>query len=165
MEVLFWLLKWIIGPVLGVIVTLLISEPLKERLAPIVSWLGSKKATGVTGRWEAVFHHSSRAEPYRELIEVSFLFGAVVGRIVPSDINHEDAKNIEKDKPLRIRGSIKDHRFFTGVWFHPSRRSHHHGAFDLIIRQDNDRMDGLWLGYSESSNNIESGRWEWNRIE
>jgi hypothetical protein len=60
---------------------------------------------------------------------------------------------------------VKDNRLFTGIWFHPEQRSHYHGAFNLIVRQDNDNIDGIWLGYSESKNIIETGRWIWERIE
>lgn len=35
----------------------------------------------------------------------------------------------------------------------------------MILRQDNEHMEGIWLGYSESGNIIESGRWEWKRID
>jgi hypothetical protein len=95
---------------------------------------------------------------------VSYLLGAIVGRIVPHLSNHEKAREVEHEKPLRIRGSIKDNRFFTGVWFHPNRRNHHHGAFDLLIEESNDHMQGIWLGYSKSRNAIESGIWEWTRL-
>ena len=43
MEFALFLLKWVIGPIVGVVVTLLVSEPLKYRLAPLVTRLGSKK--------------------------------------------------------------------------------------------------------------------------
>lgn len=164
MEIVFWILKWVFGPVVAIIVTLIVSEPLKERLSPLVTRLGSKKEEGITGKWIATFYYGPKELSYAEVIEVSHLFGSVVGRIIPHPLNHPDAKILAPEKPLRVRGSIKDNRFFTGVWLHPSRRSHHHGAFDLIINQDNEHMTGVWLGYSESKNIVESGRWEWKRL-
>lgn len=165
MELALWLLKWVIGPIVGAVVTLAVSEPLKEWLAPFVARLGSKKEEGVSGRWEATFYYGPNEDQYVEVIEVSHLFGAVVGRIVPHTSNHAAAKKVEKKRPLRVRGAVKDNRFFTGVWLHPGRRSHHHGAFDLIVKTDNEHMDGYWLGYSESKNVIESGRWSWKRLD
>jgi hypothetical protein len=165
MEIALFVVKWVLGPVLGVVVTLLVSEPLKERLAPLVSQLGSKKEEGVTGLWKASFFYGDPAVQHVQVIEISTLFGSVVGRIIPHELNEGAAKRVQETRPLRVRGTIKDNRFFTGVWFHPERRSHHHGAFDLVVRQNNLQMEGMWLGYSETKNVIETGRWVWERIE
>lgn len=165
MELLLFLLKFVFGPIVAVVITLLVSEPLKDRLAPLVTRLGSKKEEGVTGLWKATFYYGSPEVKFVQAIEISTLFGSVVGRIVPHRLNEDSAKRTESDRPLRVRGTVKDNRFFTGIWFHPERRSHHHGAFDLLIRQSNAQMEGVWLGYSESKNVIESGRWVWERID
>jgi hypothetical protein len=165
MDIALWLMKLVVGTIIGAVVTLAVSEPLKEWLAPFVANLGSKKEDGVSGRWQAIFFYGPNEDTYVEVIEVSNLFGAVVGRIVPHPSNHPAAKKVEMKRPLRVRGAVKDNRFFTGVWLHPDRHSHHHGAFDLIIKTDNELMDGYWLGYSESKNVIESGRWYWKRMD
>ncbi|SEB14078.1 hypothetical protein SAMN05660964_03784 [Thiothrix caldifontis] len=164
METLLWFLKWVIGPIVGVFVTLLVSEPLKNWLAPLVSKLGSKQEEGITGKWKATFYYGSTEIPYVEMLEISSLFGQVVGHIIPHEDNHSAIKEIEDKKTLRLRGIIKDNRFFTGVWFHPNRKNHHHGAFKLLIDTNNEEIRGIWLGYSESRNKIESGRWEWIRV-
>ena len=164
MEVAVWLLKWVAGPIAGIVVTLLLSEPLKERLAPLVLRLGSKKEEGVTGRWLATFGHGIPEVEYLEVIEISLLFGLVVGRIVPHRLNQGAAKRVAESRPVRVKGTITNNRHFTGTWLHPERRSHHRGAFDLIIRQNNVHMQGMWLGYSETNNVIQTGRWEWRRL-
>jgi hypothetical protein len=165
MELALFVLKWVIGPIVGVVVTLLVSDPLKDRLAPLVTQLGSKKEDGITGLWKATFYYGSPEVAHVQVIEISSLFGSFVGRIVPHRLNEGAAKLTESARPLRVRGTVKDNRFFTGVWFHPGRRSHHHGAFDLIIRQNNALLEGMWLGYSETKNVTEVGRWVWERIE
>ncbi len=165
MEAILWILKFIVGPVVAVIVTLTVSEPLKTRLAPIVARFGSKKEEGITGKWLATFYYGKDETPYTEAIEVSGLLGNFVGHIIPNDKNHADLKQIENTKPLRLRGEVKDNRFFTGIWFHPNRHNHHRGAFKLLINTNNEVIKGVWLGYSESKNVVESGRWEWKRIE
>jgi hypothetical protein len=164
MEILTFILKSVAGPIVAVIVTLIVSEPLKDRLAPLIAKLGSKKEQGISGIWKASFLYGKSDDVHIEVIEISVFMGTIVGRIVPHALNEGAAKRTENNRPLRMRGSVKDNRFFTGIWFHPERRSHHHGAFDLIIRQNNWRMEGMWLGYSETKNVIETGRWTWERI-
>jgi hypothetical protein len=162
---LLWLLKWTIGPIIALIVTLVFSEPLKNRLAPLIGRFGSKNEDGFTGNWLATFSYGPSAEAYTEAIQLSSFLGQVVGRIIPHPQNHQRLRAIEKSAPLRLRGSIKDNRYFTGVWFHPLRRSHYHGAFELLIDQNGEHMQGMWVGYSESKNLIENGEWTWERID
>ncbi len=112
---------------------------------------------------EIYFFYGPSETPYVEMIEISSLFGQIVGHIIPYENNQSVLKEVESKKPLRLRGSIKDNRIFTGIWFHPNRKNHHHGAFKLLIDTNNEEIRGIWLGYSESNNAIESGRWEWMR--
>lgn len=164
MEVLLFVLKWVAGPLVSIAVTLLFSDKLKEVLAPIVLALGSKKKEGVTGKWLATFYYGEERIPYPEVIEISTLLGSSVGRIIEHRGNHPRIAEAVKSKPLRLRGNVEDHRFFTGLWFHPVKTSHYHGAFELIVHQDGQTMSGLWIGYSESKNGIETGEWRWERL-
>lgn len=164
MEIALWLFKVIAAPIAAIIVTLLFSETLKSWLSPIVLKLGSRKEEGVSGLWTATFFYGKPEISYIEVIELSTLLGYVVGRIVPHTLNQGAAKRVQWVRPLRVKGTVKDNRFFSGTWIHPERLSHHYGAYDLIIRQNNTEMQGMWLGYSESKNIIETGRWEWRRI-
>ncbi|OWQ91860.1 hypothetical protein CDN99_05670 [Roseateles aquatilis] len=164
MEVIVWIVKWAVGPVVAAIVTIVVREPLKERLAPLVLRFGSKKEDGIAGLWETRFWHGVPETEYVEVIEVSLLLGSYVGRIVPHPLNQGAAKRVADQRPIRVRGSVLNNRHFRGEWLHPERRSHYRGAFDLIIRQNNDRLQGMWLGYSESQNVIQAGRWEWRRL-
>jgi hypothetical protein len=165
MEITLWVLKLISGPVVAIIVTLLVSEPLKNKLAPLVARLGTKKEEGITGKWKAIFYYGKEETQYIEVLELSSLLGNIVGHIIPHEINHADLKLVETEKPLRLRGEVKDNRFFAGIWFHPNRQNHHQGAFELLINTNNEEIYGIWLGYSENKNVIESGRWEWQRLE
>ena len=160
MELFLFVLKFIIGPVTAVVITLLVREPLKTSLAPLISRFGSKKQEGIIGKWEATFYYGPDEIPYIEGIQISMLFGHYVGHIIPYSKNHEALKKIENSKTLRLRGEIKDNRFFTGIWFHPNRRNHHQGAYEMIIKTNHKEINGIWLGYSERENFIESGRWE-----
>lgn len=163
MGVILWLAKWVFGPVIALTVTLVLSEPLKNWLAPLISKMGSKKEDGISGTWTATFFYGPDEKEYVERLELSTFLGQIVGHIVPYENNHSAVKAVEEKRPLRLRGSIKDNRFFTGVWFHPNRESHHHGAFKLLIDTNNKKIRGMWLGYSERMNIIESGKWNWRR--
>jgi hypothetical protein len=164
-DILIFLLKYIGGPLLAIVVTLSLTEPIKERLAPLVARFGSKKEDGIQGKWLAIFEFGSPPVQYAEVIEVSSLVGLLVGRIVPDSRNHPSVAKIADSKPVRVRGSLKDHSFFTGVWLHPSKRSHQMGAYQLLVSKSNDSMRGVWLGYSERDNAIESGNWVWKRLD
>jgi len=165
MDIIIEAAKFIAPPVAGALVTLFVSDPLKQRLAPVVTWLGSQKDCGVTGKWLATFTFGPSQTEYTELIEVRSLFGSFVGRILPSEHNHANAAHSAGEKPIRVRGTMKDNRFFTGVWMHPNKRSHHHGAFNLILKLDGNHMEGYWMGYSERQSTIDRGEWRWKRYE
>jgi hypothetical protein len=165
MELALTVAKWIVGPVIGVIITVLLTEPLRERVLPLLTIWGSKKTPSVVGIWKAEFLFGDEKIPYVEIIEIKHSFGLLIGRIVPSEENYTALRNVEHEKPLRIRGVVKDNQFFSGTWIHPLRLSHHAGTFDLLINRGNNRMEGQWLGYSERRNQIESQDWIWTRLE
>lgn len=165
MELAFTVAKWIVGPVVGVLITVLLTEPLRERLLPLLTIWGSKKSEGVIGVWRAEFFFGDEQNSYVEIVELKHRFGLIVGRIVPSDENYPALRKVEHDKPLRVRGAVRDNQFFSGTWFHPLRRSHHTGTFDLLLNRGNFRMEGQWLGYSERRNQIESQAWVWTRVD
>lgn len=41
MELAVTVLKWIIGPVIGAVITVLLTEPLRERLIPLLAAIGT----------------------------------------------------------------------------------------------------------------------------
>jgi len=165
MEIALWIIKFIVGPVVAVVVTLIVSEPLKDRLAPLVSRLGNKKPEGIAGLWKATYYSGKPVSPHTQVVELSSFFGLVVGRVVPHKLNDDFTRKYEKLRPLRVRGTVARGKRFTGVWFHIDRRALHHGAFDLIIRESNRHMDGQWLGFYEPKSAVETGKWEWERVE
>jgi hypothetical protein len=163
-------LKWIIGPVVGIFVTLLVAEPAKQFLAPMIIRFGSRKREGPTGRWQTTFTYvDKKVDPPSEVaiiqvIEVSTLLGSVVGRIIPHASNQGEAKKFQALRPLRVSGSVKDNNYFTGVWLHPDPENGHRGAFCLKLLPDNQAMVGMWLGYSPTGEVVETNRWHWVRL-
>lgn len=156
------LLKWVAAPTVSILVTLLFSEPIKNWIAPLLSRLGTKSDNSVRGVWIAQFQYGNTS--YTEVIEIISFLGIFVGKIIPDPRNNNTLRQIENSRPVRLRGSVKDHRFFTGIWFHPLRSSHFHGAFDLIVHLDGEHMSGIWIGYSETKNVIEAGEWTWAKV-
>lgn len=163
----FVILQGALAGAAGLVITLTLKEPISNRLAPIITMFGSKKEHTIQGKWVATFHFGPDRDPYVEVIEISSLLGMFVGRIVPDPLNYEVAAKASKDLPIRVHGVVKDNRFFTGQWLHPSRRNHAQGAFQLLILTGNDEieMKGRWVGYSETSNRIEAEDWVWKRVE
>jgi hypothetical protein len=80
-------LKWVAAPLISICITLLLSEPLRERLAPIVARFGTKTEDGITGQWLTTFHYSAEPNPFTEVVEISLLLGGLVGGIVPNSAN------------------------------------------------------------------------------
>ncbi|MBY6263099.1 hypothetical protein EI613_14425 [Azospirillum sp. 412522] len=164
MDIIILLSKWVAGPTIGIIITVLLTEPLRDRLVHILNSLGSKRNTGISGLWKASFYFGENDKDYVEYINIYYKYGIVVGAISPSEDNYIELRKVHDEKPLRVRGTVKDNMFFSGTWFHPVRHSHHTGEFTLLISRSNDVMIGQWLGYSESHHRIESNKWVWTRV-
>lgn len=156
--------KWVIGPVVGIVIGFLAKEPVRKWLAPKAIKFGMRVGSGINGIWEATFFYGENGTPYIEVIEIKTVFGQVVGNIIPHDRNHENAKKVAEEKPLRIIGTLKDSRYLTGEWYHPNRKNHHHGAYKLLVSLSQEIMEGMWIGYSETRDEIETGRWSWREI-
>jgi len=100
---------------------------------------------------------------YKEAIVLKMRLGVVYGYNIEHEVNHEILSPIAHKRPIRIRASVIDNRFLTGVWYHPNRRSRYHGAFQLVIRTSTSLMEGNWTGFRESKNLITAGEWRWTK--
>ena len=56
-----------------------------------------------------------------------------------------------------------DNRIFTSFWHHHIEHFRYHGSFQLLISASLNTMEGQWIGYSESGNKIDSGKWKWEK--
>jgi TIR domain len=121
-----------------------------------------KPALSVAGVWIADFVYTD-GETYREYIDLKDMeSGLLLGTIVPSWDNCRHTGNVDHARPVRLRATLNGGSFITGVWFQPAR-SDQHGAFQLQISSESERLVGGWLKFSETRNDIVSGRWEWSR--
>ena len=83
MEVVLFMLKYVAGPIVAVIVTLLFKEPIEDYLAPIAMRLGSKKDQTIAGVWKCTFYYEDDGEGRDEVIEIKSFLGRYLGRIIP----------------------------------------------------------------------------------
>ena len=155
----------ILGAILSVIFGVIFSDPLKYIFTPLLARLGQKK-DGINGIWLATFEYPTQTgiDLYPEVIELSTFLGQIVGRIIPHEKNHPRLVSAAPNKPIRLRGELRDNLFFTGTWLQPLDRQHYHGAFHLLVRMTGDEMEGTWIGYSDKMQAIEQGKWSWQRI-
>ncbi|MCS3451530.1 MULTISPECIES: hypothetical protein [Bradyrhizobium] len=139
-------------------------EWLSERAAPILFWLGFKRPSRIDGLWKATFLFGPEQKPYCEVIKLKSSIGLLIGKIEPHPLNHEAVAAVADKRPIRLRGSIKEARHFTGDWMHPTEQSHELGAFHLYVDDNYREMDGLWLGYVRKRAKVEAGEWIWERM-
>lgn len=157
---------YIIGIVISAVISALFSESILRGIALFLAKFDLPSQSSIEGIWAASFSMTDEqgvTKTYSEKIKIFKRLGNIYGYNVPDSNNHDLLKTVENKKPLRIRGSLVDNRYFTGVWFHPSNQSRFHGSYQLLLNLSSDKMEGVWTGYSETSNCIESGNWIWNK--
>lgn len=136
----------------------------RSRGAIVESTLKANLGRDLVGTWEARFCYID-GESYIERIEIrDFEDGTFLGRIIPSWDNCAHTATIDHLKPVRLRGELGGTQFLTGIWYHSSQVGKH-GAFQLQISSEADTLNGGWMKYSESLNDIISGRWDWVRVQ
>lgn len=156
---------WVTGALgsglIGVILTIIFDEPIRGFLRVIFG--RRAKPYPLAGTWRAEFQmHDGRT--FVEIIRVRKRLGQVEGHIMPSPENYLALRAVEYKKPLRLEGDLSTSDVFSGTWFHPIETSRYHGTFQLLLHPRGTRLNGMWLGYSESRREIVSGRWAWTRV-
>jgi hypothetical protein len=165
MELALGFVSILVGALISMVLTLLFSDRIKQGLMPLIMRLNSSEKRGIEGKWVATFSLSvdDNVSHFTEVIQINQSFGMVIGHIVPDPRNYEQLHSVEAQKPLRIRGELVDNRYLTGTWFHPIEIQRYHGAFQLLLSPSGDRMNGRWIGFSESMNQVDIGEWIWVR--
>ena len=157
----------ILTKLISVIVGVALSDSIRRLFARTRSSLVSSQKEGPLGVWEATFLFGPEERRFTEVIRISSSFGVVYGSIIDDEVNSEHLKETIRRSGSsgipRVKGRIDQNRHFTGEWLHPVRHSHYHGAFHLLLDTGGESMSGMWLGYSEVENAIQTGQWHWKR--
>lgn len=161
------ILSILIGVIISSIVTAISSESIIKGIGQLLTKIDLPKSAVIEGTWIAEFSisESGQISTYSEAIKIIKRLGIIYGYNIPHEKNHELLKKVEEKKPMRLKGNMIDNRFFTGVWFHPNRKSRYHGSYQLLLELSGSKLTGTWTGYSESQNQITSGSWIWNKID
>jgi len=117
MDILLWFVGAIGAAVISLLIAVILDEPMKGWLTPVVARFGVRRKQGISGIWQATFKYrnGNNIEEYSEVIEVKTLFGLTVGCIIPHQLNHHRLKCVEATKPVRVRGYFEDNHYFTGI--------------------------------------------------
>ena len=157
----------IICCIISSIVSVLLSDKIIQGINTVFIKLGLSKNGDISGVWKATFEmgKGSKKAEYVEIIKLSNRLGIVWGRIEPNELNYPMLQSYMKQKPLRVKGTLTDNRFFTGYWYHPIESYRFHGSFQLLIDGSMMKMTGQWIGYSTSGKEIDNGTWIWEKID
>jgi hypothetical protein len=55
---------------------------------------------------------------------------------------------------------MKGDFYVTGTWENIVEGMQYHGAFQLFLHPDGQKMEGVWVGF-DSRNHIQHGWWHW----
>jgi len=156
----------ILGCIISSVVSVILSDKIINSIDKVLIKLGLSKKADISGTWRATFesHKAGKKSEYIEIIKLRNRMGLVLGNITPHNDNYPALKEYMHKMPLRVKGSIADNMFFTGFWYHPIDSYRFHGSYQLLISGTLDKMEGQWIGYSESGKMIDYGKWKWVKI-
>lgn len=153
----------ILGMLVSSVISVIFSDTIIQGIRKTLFHFGILKDINLSGTWIATFYMNNK-KAYQEVIKLHHKVGLVFGYIEPDSRNYEKLQQVMYKKPMRIKGSINDNRYFTGFWYHPIEQYRHHGSYQLLIHSTAIKMEGQWIGFSETSKIISHGKWEWEKI-
>lgn len=147
------LILWCLSLLLGIVITVILTEPIHYRLIKILGGITPRKKRGVKGLWKATysFERDGITESETNLLELRQVGDYVIG------------KNLTGNDWYKIEGKINSQTYLTGVWECTSEDSIYNGAFQFIISPSGDSMEGKWVGFSRRQC-IYHGIWVWERL-
>jgi hypothetical protein len=169
MELLAWTVSAVGSAAIGIVLTLLFGDALKNATFSLMSKLSLHDEDGLNGVWIATFYYphpdTGASTPFTEAIRLEERLGMVTGRVVDDPHNTPREGRAKSKNPVRLRGQLKDNNYLSGIWLHPSRQAHYHGSFQLIVYPSGNDLRGQWIGFSQTKNEVVADRWEWVRAE
>lgn len=143
------------------VISIILSDKILFALDRLFVRLGISRYSNIAGLWKATFvmGHGKNKEEFEEIILLKKRFGRIYGFIADDPRNHQRLQSLKGKKPLRLIGYLSDNRYFTGFWYHPIETYRFHGSFQLLLEPNFIKMNGQWIGYSESKQIIDNGLW------
>lgn len=146
----------IVGVVLAVlgIGTSLFPEETREIFVGLLGHVRAKQGR-VSGRWIAICRLPKSSNPPQ-----------ITQTLIVKQLGKSVIVRVSDDKQtIRARGKLLDNRYFTGTWYHAKQKSLYHGAFQLLLHPEGDRLDGKWVGFNPDGINMQAGDWTWTRMQ
>jgi hypothetical protein len=115
--------------------------------------LGTSSKRQVQGIWRCTFSYFSEGERREatHLVVLNQIGFAVYGNTFAGDRPYN-----------KISGRIQDRQYFTGTWKN-SGENVAHGAFQVFIPTDGQKMVGRWVGF-DRRNIVMDGEWVWSKV-
>ncbi|MCF0043632.1 hypothetical protein [Dyadobacter fanqingshengii] len=155
----------ILAALIPFIISALFNESILQGIAKLFSKIDLPRKTKLKGTWDVHFSINNNGQQvvFSEVVQIRESMGFVFGNNVPDLKNHPKLKAVQTKRPRRIKAIVIDNRYVTGTWYHPDGKTRYHGSFQLLLAVSGSEMAGIWTGYRESTNDIESGTWNWIR--
>ena len=149
----------ILGIIISSIISVILSDKIIFAFDRLFIRLGISKTSNIAGLWKATFAmgYGKNKKVFIEIILLKKRFGTIYGYIANDTRNYKTLQSVMNKTPLRLKGFLSDNRYFTGFWYHPIETYRYHGSFQLLLEPNFIKMNGQWIGYSESKQIINNG--------
>jgi hypothetical protein len=152
MQIAIDVLLWFLVILVSVVLALLAEGPIHWLLARTIGGLIPRRPRSVTGLWqtEYAYERGGKKMVEEQIIELRQFGAHVVGKSIKAQAH-----------PSEFMGRFQHQIYFTGSWRRMGRGQINHGAFQLILHAEGQRMDGEWVGFSEKLHVVKHGSWKW----
>lgn len=67
--------------------------------------------------------------------------------------------------PEDFEGLITNDRYFTGMYYNQQNHHSYRGAFQFVLSNSHQRMQGKWVGFSRKGDAVDSDDWRWLQLD
>ncbi len=145
---------WLTALLLGVVLTILATDPIYLLLARVLGTWMRRPPRGVKGIWDTTFSYRSKGQIIveRQIVELKQFGSVVIGRTLAPETHAHT-----------FQGRMRYEIYFTGTWQSNVAGEIYHGAFQFALDVRGKKMEGKWIGHN-SRHEVGSGNWKWSLI-
>ncbi len=152
-KIILFIITAIVGSLISMVVKRLVSHTIDNLIIRIFR-KRVKKERNITGLWITHYKYPSSTNKgkiniEKQLVKLEQHGSVVVGETIWA-----------QKQPETFEGTIKG-RYFTGIYINSKDEHNYHGAFQYIISNSENKMEGLWIGFNRKGDKIISGEWRW----